>query len=294
MPSADLLAVADDLYAESVGSFTATRDAAAKAAGDKALGARIKALKKPSLAAWAVNLLVRREGDQIDQVLSLAVSLRAAAESLDGAELRSLTKQRRQLTAALTTTAGQLAREHGVRLTPAVADQVEGMLTAAMIDPVAADVVRSGLVVTAFTSTGVSELDVAAVCAVPDALGHRATAIAEPASAPPVLSLVPDDTIKIEAAQEKVDQAVLELAEATEELQHRTATAERFQAKRLQLQGEIDELRRRLAVLEEDVDALDEEIDEADEVVSEASGVVASAEEAVAAARAELDRLTGD
>ena len=101
MDSEDLLALADRLYAGPVAGFTAARDAAAKAAG-KEDGARVKALRKPTVAAWAVNLLVRREGEQIDQVLELGAGLRAAAESLDGDELRTLTRQRRQLTAALT------------------------------------------------------------------------------------------------------------------------------------------------------------------------------------------------
>lgn len=292
MPSAELIAVADQVYAEPVAEFTAGRDAAAKACDDKALATRIKQLKKPSLAAWAINLLVRREGEQIDQVLELAESLRAAAASLDGDELRTLTRQRRQLTSALSTTAGQLAREYDVRLTAPVADQVEGMLTAAMLDPVAAQVVRSGLVVTAFTSTGLSEVDVAAVCAVPEALGHRAAALEVAAPSPPVLHVVPDDTVRVAAAQERVEAATLELAEANEELDHRTSTSDRFGARRLQLQGEIDELRRRLAGLEDDVDAVDEEIDDAAAAVAEATEVVEAATDALAEARAELDRLT--
>lgn len=292
MSSAEVVAVADRLYAEPVGSFTAARDAAAKDCADRQVAASIKALKKPSLAAWAVNLLVRREGEQIDQVLALAASLRAAAESLDGDELRTLTRQRRQLTAALTTTAARLAREHGVRLTASVAEQVEGVLTAAMLDPVAAEVVRSGLVLSAFTSTGVSTLDVAAVCAVPLALGHRAEATAAPVPAPPVLHVVPDDTLRIEAAQEHLDAVLLELAEATEELEHRTSVAARLDARRLQLLGEIDELRRRLAGLEDDVDAVEEEIDDAAEARAEAGAVLEGAEAAVAAARADLKNLT--
>lgn len=287
MSSADLLAAADRLYAEPVADFTASRDRAAKQAGKEA-GAAIKALRKPSVAAWAVNLLVRREAEQIDQVLELAVALRSAAESLDGEELRALTRQRRQLTAALTTAASRLVREQGMRLSPAVADQVEGMLTAAMLDPVAAEVVRSGLVVTAFTSTGVSELDVAAVCALPEALGHRADAVE---SGPPVLTLVPDDGVRREAAQERVDEAVLEEAGAREQLEHARARAENLQARRLQLQGEIDELRRRLAGLEDDVDALDEDVEAADEAVEEAAADLADAERALAEAREELDRL---
>jgi hypothetical protein len=290
-----LLEVADRLYAEPLSAFTAARDAAAKeaAAGDKDLAAQVKSLKKPSVAAWAVNLLVRREAEQIDQVLALGEQLRAAAESMAGEELRALTRQRRQLTNALAGTARDLAREQDVRLTSAVVDQVEGMLTAAMLDPVAAGVVRSGLVLTAFTSTGVSEVDVDAVCAVPEALGpdvaHRAASVERPA---PSLHLVPeDDRVRREAAQDEVDEASRVVEEAREELARVDGGLEELRARRLQLQGEIDELRRRLAGLEDDVDAVDEELEEAE---GEREGAVAAVDEAegeLAAARKALDAL---
>lgn len=289
MTLADLIAIADTLYAEPLGAFTAARDAAAKGAADKAFAARVKALKKPSLAAWAVNLLVRREAEQIDQVLELAVSLRTAAESLDGDELRTLTRQRRQLTAALTTAAGRLAREHGVRLTAAVADQVEGVLTAAMLDPVAADVVRSGLLIAAFTSTGISEVDLAAVCAVPESLGHRAPATSPQ---PPTLHVVPDDAVRREAAQDRVDQAELAFAEADRTVTELSVRAEKLQARQLQLQGEIDELRRRLAGLEDDVDHLDDEVEDTEEARSEALEELDAATSELAAARAAQAALT--
>ena len=51
-----------------------------------------------------------------------------------GDELRALTRQRRQLTAAVTTRARGVAADEGVRVTQAVADQVEATLTAAMLD----------------------------------------------------------------------------------------------------------------------------------------------------------------
>jgi hypothetical protein len=289
MSSADLVAIADGLYAEPATAFTASRDRAAKGCADKALAARIKALRKPSVAAWAINLLVRREADQIEQVLGIAASLRAAAESMDGEELRSLTRQRRQLTAALTSTARSLVRENDVRLTEAVADQVEGMLTAAMLDPRAADVVRSGLVVTAFTATGVSDLDVDAVCAVPDALGHQASAVVRP---PPNLQLVlPDDGVRLDAARDRVEEAALEAAGAREQHDHAVAAVGTLKARRLQLQGEIEELGRRLALLEDDVDRVDEDLEEAEEGVSEAEGQLADADQALVEAKRELARL---
>jgi hypothetical protein len=295
MSTEELLAIADRLYAEPLGDFTPARDAAAKAAAtgegaDKDLAARVKALKKPSVAAWSVNVLVRREGDQIDQVLALGESLRAAAESMSGDDLRALTRQRRQLTNALAGTARDLAREQDVRLTAAVVDQVEGMLTAAMLDPVAAQVVRSGLVLTAFTSTGVSELDVAAVCAVPEALGpdvaHRASTTERPA---PSLHLVPeDDRVRREAAQDKVDEAQGAVDEARGELDEVEENLKTLRARRLQLQGEIDEIRRRLASLEDDVDAVDEDLEEVEGAREDAAVVLEEAEEELAAAQRAL------
>jgi hypothetical protein len=299
MSSDPLLEVADRLYAEPQSGFTAARDAAAKAASsgddaDKELGARIKALRKPSVAAWAVNVLVRREAEQIDQVLELGDSLRAAAESMSGDDLRTLTRQRRQLVNALVTTARDLAREQDVRLTSAVMDQVEGILNAAMLDPVAARVVRSGLVITAFTSTGVSELDVDAVCAVPEALGpevgHRASATDRPA---PSLHLVPeDDRVRREAAQDQVDEAGRAVEEARAELGQVEESVRTLRARRLQLQGEIDELRRRLASLEDDVDAVDEDLEEAEGAQEDAAVVLDEAESELAAARKSLDALS--
>jgi hypothetical protein len=291
MSPGELLEIADRLYALPLGEFTPARDAAAKEQADKDLAAAVKALRKPSVAAWAVNLLVRREGDQIDQVLALGDSLRAAAESMSADDLRSLTRQRRQLTNALAGTARDLAREQDVRLTDSVVDQVEGMLTAAMLDPVAAQVVRSGLVVTAFTSTGVSELDVDAVCAVPEVLGvsHRASPTERPT---PSLHLVPeDDRVRREAAQDKVDQARRAVEESRDELAQVDETVRTLRARRLQLQGEIDELRRRLAALEDDVDAVDEDLEEAESAHEDASVVLDDAQAELSAAQRALDAL---
>ena len=89
MAEPDLLTIADALYAGPLGEFTPTRDARAKELkADKALAAAVKGLRKPSLAAWVVNLLVRREAEQVAQVLTVGEALREAQATLDGEELR--------------------------------------------------------------------------------------------------------------------------------------------------------------------------------------------------------------
>ena len=77
MPESDpLLEIADDLYALPLADFTPARDALAKEhKADKALAAAIKGLRKASVAAWVVNLLVRRDPDQVDQVLAVGEAL---------------------------------------------------------------------------------------------------------------------------------------------------------------------------------------------------------------------------
>ncbi len=296
----ELTSIADSLYAGPAEAFTDARNAAARECGDKALAAQVKKLKKPSVAAWAVNLLVRRESGQIDSVLQLAESLRAAAEALDGDELRALTRQRRQLTTALASSARSLARDAGVRLTGPVVEQVEGMLNAAMLDPVAAQVVRTGRVVTAFTSTGVSELDVESVVALPESLEVQATPVEAPEEgaedgeedpSPVGLRVVPDDGVKLAAAEDAVEETTGQVAEAEQELAEIEGSVESLNARRLQLQGEADELRRRLAGIEDDVDQVDDELEEAEEAKAEARAALEDAQRARARAEEALARL---
>ena len=93
----DLLDVADELYGLLLADFTPARDARAKELKGTELAAQVKALKKPTMSAWVANMLVRHETEHVDQVLAVGEALRDAAASLDGKELRELTKQRRQL-----------------------------------------------------------------------------------------------------------------------------------------------------------------------------------------------------
>jgi hypothetical protein len=289
----ELTAIADALYAGPADAFTDARNRAAKDVGDKELSAQVKKLKKPSVAAWAVNLLVRRESEQIDSVLGLAGQLRAAAEALDGDELRALTRQRRQLTSALATSARSLAKDAGVKLTGAVVDQVEGMLTAAMLDPVAAQVVRTGRVVTAFTSTGVSDLDVASVVAVPESIEVRATPVAgdDDDVEPVPLHVVPDGGAKLAAAEDALEEATEQVTAAERELAEADAAVEELNARRLQLQGDADELRRRLAAIEDEVDQVDEELEEAEDTRDDAQVVLSEARRTQASAEEEVTRL---
>ena len=294
--SDDLLDIADELYGLPLADFTPARDAKAKELKGTDLAAPVKALKKPTMAAWVVNMLVRHETEQVDQVLAVGAALRDAAQSLDGKELRELTKQRRQLTAAVTTRARGVAGSLGTKVTQAVADQVESTLTAAMLDPDCARGLRSGLLVTHLTSTGLGESAAGAAVALPEALGFAASsapAVEQPVGRPD-LKVVPDPDA--EAKKLAAAQAAMEAAEAVEESARATYDeAERavteLEARSLQVQGEIEERRRQIAELEETAEEVEEELDEAEDARTEARTSLRKAEQAREQAETALDRL---
>jgi hypothetical protein len=116
--------VADELYGLPPEQFTAARNARAKeakAAGDSETAARIAALRKPTVLAWLVNLLVRELPDEIGGFLDLGDALREATATLSGPVLRQLSGQRHRLVQALVRQARELARQTGYRITEDVA-----------------------------------------------------------------------------------------------------------------------------------------------------------------------------
>lgn len=287
----DLLSIADELYALPLPAFTPARDARVRQLKGTDLAAPVKALKKPSLAAWVVNLLIRRDTEQATQVLELGAALREAASGMQGDELRALTRQRRQLTAAVTTGARSLAAGEGVKVTQAVADQVESTLTAAMLDARCAEAVRSGLLVTALASTGVDEVDLETAVAIPEALGFSASVTVKP---PPDLHLVPDpdaDEKAVAAARERAEETEAVLAEAREALAEVTGTVAELEARGLQLQAEMQELTGRLAELDTAYERVEDELSDAEEALTEAADEVTEAERTHATATSALDRL---
>ncbi|MDO9455054.1 hypothetical protein [Nocardioides sp.] len=294
--SDELLEIADALYALPLGDFTPARDARAKEHKGTDLAAPLKALKKPSLAAWVVNLFVRRDPDQVEQVLAMGAALREAQAGMSGSELRALTKQRRQLTAAITTQARGLAREEGVKVTEAVADQVEATLTAAMVSERCGEAVRSGMLVASLATTGMDDVDVESAVAVPAALGFTATPReAEAAPAPPKLTVVPDpdkDEKARAAAQDALDQAEEQVEEARGAHDEAAAEVEELRSRQLQIEGEIDELKRKIAALEETYDEVDDELGDAETVRDEAKETLDEAVSERDEAAAALKRLS--
>ncbi|GGT98660.1 hypothetical protein [Streptomyces coeruleorubidus] len=143
----DFDAVADELYALRPEEFTAARAsavAAARTAGDRELADRIGTLRKPSLAAWASNLLVRSRPGDVEPLLRLGEGLRHAHHALDRTQLRELSRQQHALIRALSAQARQLAVEAGHPIGEGVQREVENTLHAVLADPEAAQAWASG------------------------------------------------------------------------------------------------------------------------------------------------------
>lgn len=150
------------MYEAPPDGFVAARSAAiadARKAGDGDAVKRLTALRKPTVAAWLVNLLALRKPELIDQLVELATALRAAQRSLQGEDLRELSNQRRQIVSALVNEARKLAVAEDRSLAGKLPlGEVEATLTAAMAEPDVADQVRSGRLVRAASYAGFGEV----------------------------------------------------------------------------------------------------------------------------------------
>jgi hypothetical protein len=123
--------VADRLYGLPPEEFTHARDEAARALKSEGRAddaAEVKALRKPTAAAAAVNRLVRDHRDDVDRFLESNASLRDAQLSGKG-DLDAATAQQRR-------TLELLVREGG--------EQVRQTLTAAAVDDEAASELLAG------------------------------------------------------------------------------------------------------------------------------------------------------
>ena len=249
------------LYEEPPEGFVATRSAAveaAKQAGDRDTAKRLAALKKPTVAAWVVNLLALRRPELIEELADLAAALREAQRGLDGAQLRELTAQRRQVVSALVGAARQLAlkAEPGAKLPLA---EVEATLSAALAEPSIAAQVRTGRLIRAATYAGFGEVP------------------------RPRLRLVTDEAAVEEDEVEDGDGDGAEVVEFPQQPSRERAAAER---RRREIEQRQRELKRELSAAQAAERRADEQLERAEAAERDAEHLV----EDLDAELAELER----
>jgi hypothetical protein len=174
----------DELFGLPPEEFVAARDELARRLrreGDAEAAKQVKALRRPSLSAWAVNRLARERRRALGPLLAAGERLRAAHQAAlageGAAELRSAAKAEREAVAGLVETALELLREAGHPTTDATRDRVAATLHAAAASPEAADLVRNGRLTTDLDPSGFgtaadAAFDAAAVAAAGRAAGR--------------------------------------------------------------------------------------------------------------------------
>lgn len=158
----DLNQIVDELYALPPTEFTARRDqlaAESKKRGDGQLAAAVKALRRPSAAAFAMNLMARTRPDRIGALIDLGGRMKAAQEALSGDELRALGRQRSQLIHALTQEVRSVSNDAGHPVSDSVAREIESTLEAAFADAWAGEAVRQGRLVRGLERSGLGPAD---------------------------------------------------------------------------------------------------------------------------------------
>jgi hypothetical protein len=142
----------DDLYGLPLDRFTPERGALARElrnAGRRDEAAEVAARRKPSVAAWAVNQLVRTQRREVGELFGAGDALRAAHEAVlggrgDGSSLRAAVERERRAVETLIEASRGLLTSEGHELSPTIIDRVSDTLHAAALDDDARGQVKDG------------------------------------------------------------------------------------------------------------------------------------------------------
>jgi hypothetical protein len=235
-------AAADELYAVPPEEFVANRTRlAAELDGDDAR--RLKALRRPTVSAWTVNLLSRE--DALAPLLELGERLRDAWSHGDG--IAALERERAELVGRLVQRSRALAEEQGRSLGEGAVREIEDTLQATVADPDSAEAVREGRLSKPLSHAGFGSMPMPP---------PSATRPAKPSTGQPKPAA---QTIKQTAHQaeqatrrterERLEKAVKRAEEALSALESDLGAATRNLA---EADEELDRARTRLAGLEKD------------------------------------------
>jgi hypothetical protein len=268
----------DQLYGLPLDQFIPERGALAKAlrqAGERERAKEVAAMRKPSVAAWAVNQLVRTKRQEAEELFEAGDALQHAQSELldgrgDGKALREAVARERRAVEALGAEARGLLSADGHELTAATLEKVSGTLHAAALEPGAREQVEGGRLERELRHVGLGEF------------GGPLTA------APPTPTRTP-------RSKPKRDAKATQQREAEKEAQRQRAAA--LKAAR---QAERD-ARRAVQRAQRDLQTAEGRREDAATALAEAESAVTTArEQAERTARAhdetqaEIDRLTDD
>jgi hypothetical protein len=236
----------DELYGLPLERFTAARNELAKRlrkAGQKADADRVGALAKPSVSAWALNQLARREPEAVRALLEAGDALvdaqKRALAGRSAGTLDDASGRQREAVRKLVPAAAKLLEDAGHRPSDAIKTRLASSLRAASVDPDGRVLLERGRLQQDVESGGL------------ELLVGLAPARAEPASAPPSpgerrAARVREAREKLESARATEQRLAEEAADAEREAERAAAAAEEAAERARALAA--DEARARKAV----------------------------------------------
>jgi hypothetical protein len=273
----DFEEAADALYAAPAADFIATRNELAKqlkADGDQLGSTRLKAMRKPTVAAWVANLVARSLPDELDDLLALGDEFREATADLDGDRLRDLTPKRHQLLDKLSKEAARLASDEGQKVSADVGQKLRETLDAALIDPAAGDALREGRLSSALRHVGFGVVDENGeptnVTPLTDERRQAARDRRKAQQAEADKDSAATRSKQEAAEREAEEREAAEKAKAKQAFEDAVTAAQKAEATVEDLDNQLDDAREALAEAQELVKRLGGELDEARRAAREA------------------------
>lgn len=158
----DLTTAVDELYGVVPADFIAVRTrlvAEAKATGDPALAEELRSLRKPTVVAWLLNRVARREPEAVTALLRLGERMRTAQAKGDGATLAAARPERHEAIDGLVAAARRAAEESGTSFGAAASDGVGATAVAVLADPASGQALSSGRLLRPLSYAGFGEVE---------------------------------------------------------------------------------------------------------------------------------------
>ena len=208
----------DRLYALPLDEFTAERDALAKRLrkdGDREAADAVKALKKPSVAAWAINQVRRDRPDDVRRLLDVTEELHRVYAGIASAGARErlgeAAAMQRELVGALVRCAAQLLEAGGHGGGEATLTKVADTLRAAALDEELREQIATGRVAKERRAAGLGPL---ASMPAPAKAKAKSGTKAKPKPKGPDPKEVRKAERAVEAARKRLDKAGADLGAA--------------------------------------------------------------------------------
>jgi hypothetical protein len=266
----------DRLYGLPLEEFTPARDELAKslrAHGDREAAAEIKKLRKPTVAAWALNQAQRREPKRVAELIDAGARLRDAQQRLVAGGERGLlidaaAEERRLAEQVVALGEQQLAGAgHGAGAT--AQSKLWSTVRAAAVNPEAGELLESGRLTRDYEVSDLGLGDAGALSAPPAAVAKkkpspprerpadRAERKQAERKAQAIRRALDKARTQHETAKDRAAEARIRAKDAQREAARAASALERAQAAAEQAEARAKSARSRVAELEEELRELD-------------------------------------